>query len=157
LSKFWKRQRRVGLDSDPPPYRPRPRAEFRQALATRVDQSRPSSLGRLRIAYAAGLSAVLLVALGAFGGLGYAATGGKQAAKAAAKVFSKSGNDSSPRADGQAQFTPLNTPAENQYRGQRCTIQHRTGHGFIIIEVAGEAVPAHMRHGDPSPIECHPR
>jgi hypothetical protein len=155
LSKFWNRSRRSAAEG--PAYHPRPRPEFSQQLAARVHQSRRSSFGRARLAYAGGLTAVLLVALGAFGGLGYAATGGKQAAKAATQLFSK-GQEGKSSAGDLARFKAPETPAQNQYRGQRCTIRHRTGNGrFIIIEIAGEAVPAHMAHGDPPPIECHPR
>jgi hypothetical protein len=153
LSKFWKRPRSSSLDG--PAYHPRPRPEFRRDLATGVHQSRPSSLGRLRIAYAVGLTTVLVVAAGSFGGFGYAATGTEHAAKAAAKVFNAQQHPSKARS---ARYGVLSdNPSNNEYAGQRCTMYHLLGNGrYIIIEVAGESVPAHLAHGDIL-IECHPR
>jgi hypothetical protein len=108
------------------------------------------------VAFAAGLSVIMLTALAAFGGLGYAANGGRHVANAVHDVFkAKKGKA---RGGPHARAAQSETPAENQYRGMRCTIMHRKGNGgFVVITVAGEAVPAHMRHGDPPPLNCEPR
>jgi hypothetical protein len=147
VSRFWKR---TDLDSERPAYRPRPRAEFARALADDIRTSHRATSPRLRLAFAAGLTLTMLVALAAFGGFGYAANGVKVQAKAVKAVFiwKKSPRKVNPYA---------HTPAHNQYRGMKCMIRHRTGNGeFIIIEVAGEAVPAHQAHGD-TVISCRPR
>ncbi len=74
MSGFWKRRREsFDLEGALRENRPQPRPEFVRAVADRVDDSRrrrrPS---RLRVAFTTGVTALLLVALGAVGGLGYA-------------------------------------------------------------------------------------
>ncbi len=142
MSRFWKR---TDLDSERPAYRPRPRAEFARALADDVRTSHRATSPRLRLAFAAGLTLAMLVALATFGGFGYAASGVKAPVKVVKSVFfaKKTSRKANTYAD---------TPAGNQYRGMKCMINHKGR----IIEVAGEAVPAHQRHGD-TVISCRPR
>lgn len=155
MSKFWKRPRSSSLDG--PAYHPRPRPEFRRDLTTRVHQSRPSSIGRLRLAYAVGLTTVLLVAAASFGGFSYAATGTHHATAVVAKVFKARHHTSKARAARSARYTGFKNPNSNQYAGMRCTVRHRTGNGsYHVIEISGAALPAHLAHGDIF-IECHPR
>jgi len=153
VSRFWRRRFRIGAER--PAYHPRPRPDFTRALAEEVRESRAGRRG-LRVAFAGGLTVVMLAALAGFGGLGYAANGGRHAANAVKTVFKA--EKSKARSSARGRAAQRETPAENQYRGMRCTILHRKGNGdFVLITVAGEAVPAHMRHGDPPPINCQPR
>jgi hypothetical protein len=75
--------------------RPEPRPEFLQAVASRVDASRERTSLKLRVAFAAVLSLVLLVAVASVGGVGYAASGAQRAAQSVGNVFSPPANDSS--------------------------------------------------------------
>jgi hypothetical protein len=141
VSRFWKRN----VEGERPAYRPRPRAEFARALADDVRSNGRPVAGRLRLGLAVGLALTMLVALAGFGGLGQAANGVKAPAKALKGVFT--GKSTKHRPNPYA-----HTPANNQYRGMKCLIRHKGR----IIEVAGEAVPAHLRHGD-QVISCRPR
>jgi hypothetical protein len=142
VSRFWKR---TNVEGDRPAYRPRPRAEFARALADDVRSNGRPVAGRLRLGLAVGLALTMLVALAGFGGLGQAANGVKAPAKVLKGVFIGKSTKNRPN-------PYAHTPANNQYRGMKCLIRHKGR----IIEVAGEAVPAHLRHGD-QVISCRPR
>ncbi len=78
MRRFFKRPRSFDLESELRAGRPRPRPDFVSSLATEVrGERRQSRRSSYRIALAAGLSVLLLVAMAALGGLGYAAKGGK--------------------------------------------------------------------------------
>src|SRR4051812_16118295 len=66
--------------------RPEPRQEFLASLADTVRSDRAKRTPHLRVVFAGGLTAALLVALASFGGLGYAASSSWHAVHAAAKV-----------------------------------------------------------------------
>ena len=66
--------------------RPTPPAEFVESLARRVVASPPGRRGTFRLGLAATVTAVLVVSLAAFGGLGYAATSVKHAVHTAVHV-----------------------------------------------------------------------
>lgn len=142
MSRFWKR---TNVEGERPAYRPRPRAEFARALADEVRSNRRPVAGRIRLGLAVGLALTMLVALAGFGGLGQAASGVKGPVKVVKGVFIEKKTSREPN-------SYAHTPANNQYRGMRCLIRHKGR----IIEVAGEAVPAHLRHGD-QVISCRPR
>jgi hypothetical protein len=84
LNGFWKREdeleRRLRRE------RPVPSAEFVAALMRRIGASRTQPRSTFRLGLAAAVSAAMLVALAAFGGLGYAASSVKEAVKAAVHV-----------------------------------------------------------------------
>jgi hypothetical protein len=107
---FWNR-RQVDLERELRARRPRPRAEFVEALAAEV-RSRPaggSRVGRIGLAFA--MSGLILVVLASFGGIGYASSAVSHAVKKPT-VVKQVANVSSPSA-AQAQyggFTPPNTP-----------------------------------------------
>ena len=74
--------------------RPEPRGEFVASLSTRVrDEARPRRYGAFRLAFAGGLTVVMLVALAAVGGVSYAA----EAFVGAAEVLEKAVSPSSAR------------------------------------------------------------
>lgn len=120
--------------------RPAPRPEFVAALAERVESTAPKTQhSTLRLGFAGGLTAALLVALASFGGLGYAAAGAANAVQSLERVA----KPSAPKAvDVSA--------AQNQY-ARKVTICHHTGskkNPTQTITVSENAVPAHQRHGD---------
>ena len=85
MAKFWKRHGGLDLEGELRAARPEPRPEFLQMLSERVGERRRSYRG-VRMALAASVAAVLLVAVAAVGGIGYAASAGKHIVKAASSV-----------------------------------------------------------------------
>jgi hypothetical protein len=72
--------------------RPEVRPEFLAALAEHVRaDKRPRRAGAMRLAFAGGLTAVMLVALAAVGGVSYAATAAAGAARTFEQAFTPSG------------------------------------------------------------------
>jgi len=69
--------------------RPQPSEELMRSIARRVEVTRPTNVPRL--ALAAGLSGVMLVALASVGGIGYAANAAKQAVKVVQKAVAPTG------------------------------------------------------------------
>jgi RTX calcium-binding nonapeptide repeat (4 copies) len=132
MSFIRRRHGRDGLESDLRRHRPEPREDFVRELEARVSADRPVRRGaRGRFGLAAAMTAALLVVLGAFGGMSYAASGVTHAAKAVAVVF---------------KFTPHKvgsiSAAADEY--DKVTLCHN-GHE---ISVAQSAVPAHLAQGD---------
>jgi hypothetical protein len=115
--------------------RPQPRPEFLTSVADRVrsaDRQRSRARG-FRLAFAGGLSAAMLVALAAVGGLSYAASSVTGAVQAVSKVVAPSHS-----------ATPVaNSSAAAQY-GHKVPMCHN-GH---TISVDQHAVPAHLKQGD---------
>ena len=73
MSFVWRRNRKgFDVESELRANRPEPRQEFVHALATQI-RGRHRSRGSLRLAFAGGLTTVLLAALAAAGGIGQAA------------------------------------------------------------------------------------
>jgi hypothetical protein len=85
LAKFWKRHEELDLEGELRAARPEPRPEFLQMLSERVGERRRSYRG-VRMALAASVAAMLLVAVAAVGGIGYAASAGHQIVKVASSV-----------------------------------------------------------------------
>lgn len=86
-----------------------------------------------RVSFAGALTVVVLGAFASFGGLGYAASGTKQAVRAAKNVVAPSGPQ-----------IVNKSAAQSQYGQPKVTICHK-GHTITIAE---PALPAHLRHGD---------
>jgi hypothetical protein len=117
MKRFW--NRRAGADDlevELRANRPEPRPEFVLAVAQRVQaDERRRSARRSRAAFAGGLSALTLLALGAGGGLGYAAS-------AVQSVVDKVERVSSPTS---SPTTASQSPSDTQYRpGKGCGDQN---------------------------------
>jgi hypothetical protein len=138
---FWRAsRRRRELEATLRANRPDPRPEFIRAVAATVGDGRGRGLGAFRAALAGGFTALLLIALAAAGGLGYAAAAVDRAATAVAKTVDVSDK----RGSQQAKARP--TPAQSQYGVPIC---HRTGsdkNPYVLIVVDENAVDAHRRH-----------
>ncbi len=106
--RFWERKGRE-LESELRANRPEPQREFARSLAERIGDARPVRIGGLRIALAAGLTALFVVALASVGGVSYAREGATQAIDLARTAAQGSG----PKQAG-------NGPGQGQYFGARC-------------------------------------
>ncbi len=142
MARFWKRDRGpLDLEAELRGSRPEPRPEFVQALSTRVRGSGRRA-GSLKIAFAAGLTALMLGAVAAVGGVSYAAGGAHDVWASAHKLVTTHG-----KAHRRA---TAKSSAQDQYGGQqKVTICHHAGpNKRQTIQVAKSAVPAHLKHGD---------
>ena len=89
--KFWKRD--DGLERELRALRREPRSEFLQAVVKKVEGDRYRRPSRsLRLGLAGALTAGMLTAVAAFGGLGYAASGVSRAVESAVHVVSPAKN-----------------------------------------------------------------
>jgi len=89
MTRFWKHGDQ--LERELRAQRPTPRTDFLHSLESRiVGEGRGRPARRLRVGVAVALSVGMLSALGAFGGLGYAATGVTHAVQAAAHAVTPS-------------------------------------------------------------------
>ena len=88
MKAFWKRRSApLDLETALRQERPAPRPELLKAIARRIeDDGRRATVRAARVAFAGALTVGMLVALSAFGGLGYAASSVTQAVKAAKAV-----------------------------------------------------------------------
>ena len=115
--------------------RPELPVEFVDALSKRVHASSRGS--RLyawsRVSFAAALTVLVLGTFASFGGLGYAASGTKDAVKAVKHVVASSRPEIVQR-----------SAAQQQYGQPKVTICHK-GHTITISQAA---LPAHLRQGD---------
>src|SRR5579884_2561192 len=119
------------LEADLRRHRPEPRAAFMRALER--DLTPPRASFRARAGLALVVTAGLVAALTAFGGIGYATSGAVHAVRAVARVV-------------QLDFRPHKLGTVNAAADQygNVTLCHN-GHA---IQVAPAAVPAHLAQGD---------
>ena len=162
MNSFFKRGKDSELERELRRNRPQPRDEFVQMLSNRVErESRLRRSLRSRIAGVAVASAVMLAAVGAFGGIGYAANGVKDVVNVAKSVVvaakgdakkstgdnkggngeNKGGNENNGKGDNGGK------PDDKQY-GHKKKICHEPGPHQRTIEVGDDAVAAHLAHGD---------
>jgi hypothetical protein len=137
VSNFFKRG--ADLERELRRNRPEPRTEFLATMVERVGRERRSTTQRMRLGFAGALTAMIVVSLGAFGGLGYAAS----AVQSVAHVVTKVVTPSKPQPVKQ-----LSSSASAQYPKKE-VICHFDGQGrghTITIDVS--AFPAHRAHGD---------
>ena len=115
--------------------RPELSANFVDALSKRVGAGgRHSHLyAWSRVSFAGALTVLALGTLASFGGLGYAASGTKQAVRTVEHVVAPS----------RPQLVP-NSAAQAQYAQPKVTVCHN-GH---TITISRAALPAHLRRGD---------
>lgn len=131
----FRRLRRDSLARELRASRPELSADFVEILTKHVGtHGRRSRLyAWSRVSFAGALTVVVLGAFASFGGLGYAASGTKQAVKAVKHVVAPS----------RPQIVNKSA-AQAQYGQPKVTICHK-GHTITIAE---PALPAHLRHGD---------
>jgi hypothetical protein len=131
----FRRLRRDSLARELRASRPELSADFVEILTKHVAaRGRRSRLyAWSRVSFAGALAVVVLGAFASFGGLGYAASGTKQAVKAVKHVVAPS----------RPQIVKKSA-AQAQYGQPKVTICHK-GHTITIAE---PALPAHLRHGD---------
>jgi hypothetical protein len=119
--------------------RPEPGKDFVCQLTARIAADAPQRPARRTgLAFAGALTSLLVVALAAFGGIGYASSAARGVARTAEKVVA-------PKAKDAAQSS-----AAAQYVG-KVTICHHTGspnHPFVTITISRNALQAHLKHGD---------
>jgi hypothetical protein len=115
--------------------RPELSADFVDALSKRVDAGgrRSRLYAWSRVSFAGALTVLVLGAFASFGGLGYAASGTKQAVKAVKHVVAPSRPE-----------IVQKSAAQQQYGQPRVTICHKGR----TITISQAALPAHLRHGD---------
>jgi len=119
--------------------RPEPRAEFLATMVDRVSRERRSTAPRMRLGFAGALTAMIVLSMAAFGGLGYAATAVHSVAHVATKIVAPAKHKSAVK--------PLSA-ASAQY-GAPTKICHFDGKGRgHDLTVDASAVPAHLAHGD---------
>jgi hypothetical protein len=120
--------------------RPEPGKDFVRQLTARIAADAPQRPARRTgLAFAGALTSLLVVALAAFGGIGYASSAARGVARTAEKVVAPKAKD----AAGQS-------AAADQYVG-KVTICHHTGspnHPFVTITINRNALKAHLAHGD---------
>jgi hypothetical protein len=120
--------------------RPEPGKDFVRELTARISADAPQRPARRTgLAFAGALTSLLVAALAAFGGIGYASSAARGVARTAEKVVAPKAKD----AAGQS-------AAADQYVG-KVTICHHTGspnHPFVTITINRNALKAHLAHGD---------
>jgi hypothetical protein len=139
VARFWPR-REDNLARELRESKPELSSEFIHALSKHVASSsnRGRRYVRSRVAFAALLTVLVLVALASVGGLGYAASTTTSAVKAVKHVIAPS-----------HPAVVKHSAANSQYGQPKVTICHHTGSGKrVTITIALPALPAHLRHGD---------
>ena len=162
MSGFWKRE--DGLERRLRNSRPEPREDFVRALTDRVSGTPQRRSRPLRVGLADAVTAIFVISLSAFGGIGYAAAACGHAVHSAVSVVSFSHNDSHPGKNdgGHGSNSGNDNHGSNQGNdghgnkgdddpssgdgeyGHKVAVCHN-GH---TIRVDRHAVPALIAHGD---------
>jgi hypothetical protein len=83
--RYWRR-RHDDIETELRASRPEPSDEFVHTLESRVRNDGRTRVGSLRVAFVGALTAVMLVALGSVGGVGYASSAARDAAVSVKRV-----------------------------------------------------------------------
>jgi hypothetical protein len=127
--KSFRRRRGIDLERELRTNRPEPRPELVAMISEKIDRA-PRRQG-VRIAFGAALTAAMLAAVAAVGGVGFAASSVQKVAKSVIRIT----HTSQPR-------TINKSSAADQYR------KVRVCHKGKVIEISENALPAHLKHGD---------
>jgi hypothetical protein len=85
--RYWRRRHELDLEAELKASRPQPSPDFVHRLETEVRESGRTRVGgRVRVAFVGALTAVMLMALAGVGGVGYAASAGRDAAVSVKRV-----------------------------------------------------------------------
>ena len=85
--RYWRRrQEPFDLEGELRAARPEPSNEFVRTLESRVRTDGRTRVGTLRVAFVGAITAVMLVALGSVGGVGYASSAAQDAAVSVKRV-----------------------------------------------------------------------
>lgn len=138
--------------------RPEPRPEFLAMLSDRIaDRPRHSRAMSRRFALVGAVTAVMLIAMSAVGGLGYAAAavqGVASAAKAVVVAPAKSDNKESSKSENNQSGNSGNNESGNKDdKGDKADKKEyghkeKMCHKKNTIDVDSNAVPAHLAQGD---------
>jgi hypothetical protein len=120
--------------------RPEPRPGFLASMVDRVGREPRSTAPRLRLGFAGALTAMIVVSLGAFGGLSYAASAVESVAHVVTKVVTPSEQHVTPQ--------PQHSSADKEY-DEKEDICHFDGQDRgHTITISKSAFPAHKAQGD---------
>jgi hypothetical protein len=147
---FWKRE--DGLGRELRASRPEPKAEFMRSVVDRMESQR-ARVRSYRTAIAVGLTVVGLVSLGAFGGLGYAAStvaAVKRPVLLVKKVVAPANPKTTPRAGSVVLVD--STAAADQYEQGVChvpSLPNKDAPNYNqqhLVDGNGSAVQQHLRN-----------
>jgi hypothetical protein len=140
MARRFRRRVTKSLEQELRLYRPQPADDFFHQVTTEILADAPQRPARrLSLAFAGALASLLVAALAAFGGIGYAASAAEGVAQTAQKVVAP-----------KAKTRSVQSAAADQYVGKE-TICHHTGsqsHPFVTITISKNAEKAHLAHGD---------
>jgi hypothetical protein len=140
--------------------RPQPSDEFMRAMKGRLESERVTRPRGWRLAFAGGLTALLVLAFALTGGIGYAASAVKDSTSAVTTFVAgpskadKAKKAGKPAVQGSNVTTSArgnqSSSARNQYQEKVviCHIPPGEPENAHTISVSPNAVPAHLAHGD---------
>lgn len=146
MDRLWRRK--DGSDIERRLRRDRPQApdDLVRTLSSRIEaEATRGSGGSFRVALAAGLTVLMLIATAAVGGLSYASSAARHTAGAVGGLV-VSGPKHPPSA-APRRVSGGHGPSDDQY-GTKITLCHKPGRHQQTIRVSRNAVAAHLRHGD---------
>jgi hypothetical protein len=114
--RYWRRrQEPFDLEGELRAARPEPSSELVRKLESRVRNDGRSRVGSLRVAFVGAITAVMLVALGSVGGVGYASSAAQDAAVSVKRVVQPK----------KVVRVLKKSPAIDQYGGKKVKKKHK--------------------------------